>query len=92
MSYIQHHWSNPRTVASFDRAALCDTWRRAAGPMLQTPYYPAFISAAAWSPTRAGVPWSGSWVQLDLRAIEVRSTKSSCWDGFELAKVQYFWA
>ncbi|CAK9075024.1 70 kDa intermediate chain [Durusdinium trenchii] len=61
------------------------------GPMLQTPYYPAFISAAAWSPTRAGVPWSGSWVQLDLRAIEVRSTKSSCWDGFELAKVQYFW-
>ncbi|CAJ1383167.1 unnamed protein product [Effrenium voratum] len=25
------------------------------GPMLQTPYYPAFISAAAWSPTRAGV-------------------------------------
>jgi len=25
------------------------------GPMLQTPYYPSFISAAAWSPTRAGV-------------------------------------
>lgn len=25
------------------------------GPMLQTPYYPAFISAGAWSPTRAGV-------------------------------------
>jgi len=25
------------------------------GPMLQTPYYPAFLSAAAWSPTRAGV-------------------------------------
>ena len=25
--------------------------------MLQTPYYPAFISAAAWSPTRAGVAW-----------------------------------
>lgn len=26
------------------------------GPILQTPYYPAFISAAAWSPTRAGAP------------------------------------
>mmetsp|Transcript_17717 Transcript_17717/g.48204 ORF Transcript_17717/g.48204 Transcript_17717/m.48204 type:complete len:583 (-) Transcript_17717:175-1923(-) len=25
------------------------------GPMLQTPYYPSFLSAAAWSPTRAGV-------------------------------------
>eukprot|EP00747_Dinoflagellata_sp_TGD_P086147 gnl/TRDRNA2_/TRDRNA2_163163_c0_seq2.p2 gnl/TRDRNA2_/TRDRNA2_163163_c0~~gnl/TRDRNA2_/TRDRNA2_163163_c0_seq2.p2 ORF type:complete len:573 (+),score=135.62 gnl/TRDRNA2_/TRDRNA2_163163_c0_seq2:78-1796(+) len=25
------------------------------GPMLQTPYYPAFLSAASWSPTRAGV-------------------------------------
>jgi len=25
------------------------------GPMLQTPYYPAFLSAAAWSPTRPGV-------------------------------------
>mmetsp|Transcript_119494 Transcript_119494/g.343260 ORF Transcript_119494/g.343260 Transcript_119494/m.343260 type:complete len:563 (-) Transcript_119494:118-1806(-) len=25
------------------------------GPMLQTPYYPAFLTAAAWSPTRAGV-------------------------------------
>merc|ERR1712137_1541520 len=25
------------------------------GPMLQTPYYPSFISAASWSPTRAGV-------------------------------------
>jgi len=25
------------------------------GPMLQTPYYPSFISCAAWSPTRAGV-------------------------------------
>jgi len=25
------------------------------GPMLQTPYYPSFVSAASWSPTRAGV-------------------------------------
>mmetsp|Transcript_39003 Transcript_39003/g.82935 ORF Transcript_39003/g.82935 Transcript_39003/m.82935 type:complete len:582 (+) Transcript_39003:117-1862(+) len=25
------------------------------GPMLQTPYYPSFLSAAAWSPTRPGV-------------------------------------
>lgn len=25
------------------------------GPMLQTPYYPSFLSAASWSPTRAGV-------------------------------------
>lgn len=25
------------------------------GPMLQTPFYPSYISAAAWSPTRAGV-------------------------------------
>lgn len=25
------------------------------GPMLQTPYYPSFLSAAHWSPTRAGV-------------------------------------
>mmetsp|Transcript_43316 Transcript_43316/g.97778 ORF Transcript_43316/g.97778 Transcript_43316/m.97778 type:complete len:576 (-) Transcript_43316:137-1864(-) len=25
------------------------------GPMLQTPYYPSFLGAAAWSPTRAGV-------------------------------------
>jgi dynein intermediate chain 2 len=25
------------------------------GPMLQTPYYPAFLSAACWSPTRPGV-------------------------------------
>jgi dynein intermediate chain 2 len=25
------------------------------GPMLQTPYYPSFLTAAAWSPTRAGV-------------------------------------
>lgn len=25
------------------------------GPMLKTPYYPAFLSAASWSPTRAGV-------------------------------------
>lgn len=25
------------------------------GPMMQTHYYPAFISAASWSPTRAGV-------------------------------------
>merc|ERR1719410_1929980 len=25
------------------------------GPLLQTPYYPAFLSAAAWSPTRPGV-------------------------------------
>merc|ERR1740138_2063528 len=25
------------------------------GPMLQCPYYHAFVSAAAWSPTRAGV-------------------------------------
>jgi len=25
------------------------------GPMLQTPYYPSFLSAAGWSPTRAGV-------------------------------------
>merc|ERR1712232_400320 len=25
------------------------------GPMLQTPYYSSFISAASWSPTRAGV-------------------------------------
>jgi len=24
-------------------------------PMLQTPYYPSFLSAASWSPTRAGV-------------------------------------
>lgn len=25
------------------------------GPMMQTPFYPSYISAAAWSPTRAGV-------------------------------------
>jgi len=25
------------------------------GPMLQTPYYPSFLSAASWSPTRPGV-------------------------------------
>lgn len=25
------------------------------GPLLKTPYYPAFLSAASWSPTRAGV-------------------------------------
>mmetsp|Transcript_59092 Transcript_59092/g.120441 ORF Transcript_59092/g.120441 Transcript_59092/m.120441 type:complete len:173 (+) Transcript_59092:2-520(+) len=25
------------------------------GPMLQTPYYPSFLTAASWSPTRAGV-------------------------------------
>mmetsp|Transcript_28469 Transcript_28469/g.74446 ORF Transcript_28469/g.74446 Transcript_28469/m.74446 type:complete len:577 (-) Transcript_28469:131-1861(-) len=25
------------------------------GPMLQTPFYPSYISAAAWSPTRPGV-------------------------------------
>lgn len=25
------------------------------GPMLQSPYYPSFISAASWSPSRAGV-------------------------------------
>lgn len=25
------------------------------GPMLQTPYYPSFLTAAGWSPTRAGV-------------------------------------
>jgi len=25
------------------------------GPILKTPYYPAFVSAASWSPTRAGV-------------------------------------
>jgi len=25
------------------------------GPMLQTPYYPSYLSAASWSPTRAGV-------------------------------------
>ena len=35
-------------------------WSSASGPMLQTPYYPAFISAAAWSPTRAGVTWRSS--------------------------------
>mmetsp|Transcript_112161 Transcript_112161/g.250614 ORF Transcript_112161/g.250614 Transcript_112161/m.250614 type:complete len:177 (+) Transcript_112161:2-532(+) len=25
------------------------------GPMLQTPYYPSFLSGASWSPTRPGV-------------------------------------
>ncbi|CAE8709077.1 unnamed protein product [Polarella glacialis] len=25
------------------------------GPMMQTPYYPSFLSGACWSPTRAGV-------------------------------------
>jgi dynein intermediate chain 2 len=34
----------------------CKMWmEELKGPMLKTPYYPAFLSAASWSPTRAGV-------------------------------------
>jgi len=34
----------------------CKLWmEELKGPMLQTPYHPSFLSAAAWSPTRAGV-------------------------------------
>jgi len=34
----------------------CKMWmEELKGPILQTPYYPAFLSAASWSPTRAGV-------------------------------------
>jgi len=34
----------------------CKMWmEELKGPMLKTPYYPSFLSAASWSPTRAGV-------------------------------------
>lgn len=34
----------------------CKLWmEELKAPMMQTPYYPSFLSAAAWSPTRAGV-------------------------------------
>lgn len=34
----------------------CKTWmEELKGPMLKTPYSPAFLSSASWSPTRAGV-------------------------------------
>mmetsp|Transcript_45161 Transcript_45161/g.144663 ORF Transcript_45161/g.144663 Transcript_45161/m.144663 type:complete len:571 (-) Transcript_45161:80-1792(-) len=34
----------------------CKMWmEELKGPMLQTPYYPSFLTAAAWSPTRPGV-------------------------------------
>jgi len=34
----------------------CKMWmEELKGPLLKTPYYPAFLSAASWSPTRPGV-------------------------------------
>jgi len=34
----------------------CKMWmEELKGPILQTPYYPSFLSAASWSPTRPGV-------------------------------------
>jgi len=34
----------------------CKMWmEELKGPMMQTPYYPSFLSSACWSPTRAGV-------------------------------------
>jgi dynein intermediate chain 2 len=34
----------------------CKMWmEELKGPMLKTPYYPSFLSAASWSPSRAGV-------------------------------------
>merc|ERR1719387_2425887 len=41
------------------------------GPLLVTPYYPAFLSAVAWSPTRAGVFF-----------LSRHDGRIDCWDYF----------